>query len=358
MPPFYWRGGDVLREKEYMTVEYKAALADYQSAESEMQCVRADLEKANRLLHERDGYTVALAGFMDGDVGGFTEENRLKAELFELEQEISKCERDLKAKVHVHNAGVAAGLRKEKAYFLIEIERETKALENAKADIDNCKRALAALIVSPRYRTGLDTEYLHARLRQKNKYLRAFVRETKNEFDSTAPARILQTQDARAQRAVKMGGVESRLVRRRCLERMEQRPRKWARFLNFLLDQIEQLNERMVELGMEDDVIDPNPFRERAIRAIERRPGMEDWDALPLAQKAASSSGRGSESAGQNDAKAAVGDGRSDDEDGASRKSGELRDSGHPEDGASPRDLALAEVAVADPQTFGDGHIS
>jgi hypothetical protein len=289
MPPFYWRGEDALREKEYMMVEHMNALSAYHRGKSEMQGVQQLLDTATQLLQERDGYTVALADFMDGDADGFREENDLKRELFELETAITQLELDLKARVHVHNAGVAAGLRKEKAYFLIEIERETKALENADVDIENCKRTLAALAVSPRYRVGRDTEYLYARLSAKKKSLRAFVNQTKNEFDATRPALILQTQDARTQRAAMMAGVEARLVRLRCREQWERRPRKRRNFLGFMIDQIEELNTMMRRLGMEGDVVDTDPLRERAIAVTERTEPLDDSEEPAIAQDAGSS---------------------------------------------------------------------
>ena len=87
-PEFYWRGGDKYREQEYITDEYKKALMEYRLAEQEYRQVELEVSQASSTLSERSGYTQALAGFLDGDTEGFTEENELKQELFQLEQDI------------------------------------------------------------------------------------------------------------------------------------------------------------------------------------------------------------------------------------------------------------------------------
>ena len=71
---FYWRGGDSLREKEYLKDEYKKAMADYRKAQMEYQKVEQELQKTNEQLKERESYTNALSSYLDNDTEGSTQE--------------------------------------------------------------------------------------------------------------------------------------------------------------------------------------------------------------------------------------------------------------------------------------------
>jgi hypothetical protein len=86
-----------------------------------------EVNSESQTLHQRDFYTVGLADFLDGDSEGFSEENRLKAE---LESQIHEHELELKAKVTVQNPDVASALMKKWAYYKIENEHQAKELQN------------------------------------------------------------------------------------------------------------------------------------------------------------------------------------------------------------------------------------
>jgi hypothetical protein len=49
MPAFYWRGGDVLREREYMTDEYRNAFADHHGVKIGLQRVQAEFQQATEV---------------------------------------------------------------------------------------------------------------------------------------------------------------------------------------------------------------------------------------------------------------------------------------------------------------------
>jgi chromosome segregation ATPase len=158
-PPFYWRGGDTYHEKEYITDEHRKASNDLRKAEEEYERLRGEVQAASKRLRECDGYTAALAAFLDGDAEGLLEEHPMKEELREIEKQIILCERNLNGKRSIHNSGVAGALRKERAYYLIEIERITKALENTNEEIANYKTQLAALAISKRSNTAVTLEW-------------------------------------------------------------------------------------------------------------------------------------------------------------------------------------------------------
>lgn len=262
-PEFYWRGGDKYREQEYVTDEYKKALADYRIAEQELRVVKEEVAAASETLNERDGYTSALAGFMDDDADGYQTEVELKQELARLEREIHEHEEELQRRQAVHNPAVAGGLQKEKAYYLIEIQRGAKAIDNAYEESVHAREQLAACAVNNRYRNALQLEFQLDKVARKKRFLRSLVNKTKYTFDTRRPVAAVQTNDARTQRIVLQNGIDLKMSLARAEEKKERRRAKHANQINFLICQIEELNIRMSDIGMESDVVDTEPLRSK-----------------------------------------------------------------------------------------------
>lgn len=262
-PEFYWRGGDTYREKEFVADEYKKALAEYRQAEQELKIVQAEVAAASETLSERDGYTTALAGFLDGDTDGFTEEVQLKQELAYVEREIAEYEAELQRRQAIHNPAVSGALQKEKAYYLIEIQRATKAIENAQDESLHAREQLAACVVNNKYRNALQLESQLDKKLRKKKYLRSLVNRTKYAFDSRRPVTVTQTDEARSQRLAMQSGIELKMSIMRAEERVERRRQKHTNQINYLIDQIEELNVRMSEIGLESDCVDTEALRDK-----------------------------------------------------------------------------------------------
>ena len=262
-PEFYWRGGNKYREQEYITDEYKKALMEYRLAEQEYRQVETEVSQASTTLSERSGYTQALAGFLDGDTDGFTEENELKQKLFQLEQEIREQENELEKRQAVHNPAVASGLQKEKAYYLIEIQRGTKSICLAEEESEMAREQLSACTVNNKYRTALQLEFQLDKLQRKKKFLRSLVNKTKYQFDTMKPNPPQNTQQAKDERAAYHEGIDLKLQVLEAEEKLERRPQKHANYLNFLIDQIEELNIRMSEIGLEDEIVDTEALRNK-----------------------------------------------------------------------------------------------
>ena len=262
-PEFDWRGGDTYREKEFVADEYKKALAEYRQAEQELKIVQAEVTAASETLLERDGYTTALAEFLDGDTDGFTEEAQLKHELACVEREIAEHEAELQRRQALHNPAVSGALQKEKAYYLIEIQRATKAIENAQDDSLHAREQLAACVVNNKYRNALQLESQLDKKLRKKKYLRSLVNRTKYAFDSRRPVTVAQTDEARSQRLAMQSGIELKMSIMRAEERVERRRQKHANQINYLIDQIEELNVRMSEIGLESDCVDTDSLRDK-----------------------------------------------------------------------------------------------
>jgi hypothetical protein len=252
-PAFYWRGGDILREREYLADEYKKALVDFRRTESDLQQVESELHHANETLHEREGYTTALANYLDADTEGNQTEQDYKRRLMKIEADIKKAEGELKQVKAIHHPAVASVLQKEKAYLLIEAQRTQTAVDLTVEQDTNDKRKLGKISVSPKYQTSLDLETKVLDLSRKYQYLRSVVNKFKKLFDNTRAFPVSQSNEARAQRAAFASQIDAKYSRLRAREKMRRRPAKWEEQIERLILQLEELNDQMVAFGMPED---------------------------------------------------------------------------------------------------------
>jgi hypothetical protein len=258
---YYWRGGDVLREKEYLIDEFKKATEEYRLRESELKQVESELREAEETLREREEYTNALAGFLDSDAEGGQQESYFKKRLAFIECEISEAESELQETRAVHNPAVSSGLQKEKAYLIIDNQRLYKAIELAVEEYENSKRQTAACMASNKYDTVFELEGRLQELQRKKGFLRQLVSQKKKDFDSTRPIAPSQSSESRTERNILISGSDTELVVQRQEERRQRNPKKWDHRLNRLIEFIEELNDRLFDLGLDEDVVDTSSLR-------------------------------------------------------------------------------------------------
>jgi hypothetical protein len=205
--------------------------------------------KQPKCLQERDGYTTALAEFLHGDSDGFLEEIHLKGELVQLQKEIAIYIEKLKKNLAVHNPGVPVDRQKERAYYQIDIERNIKAIENARNYIAFRKFRLSTLALSQQSATATLLEFQLAKLREKYKFLRSHVNQTKAEFAGKHPLDSLQTNEARIQRITFTATIARTVAHLPTKAKYLRSPEKHGSSLSFLIDQIGVLNARLIEIG-------------------------------------------------------------------------------------------------------------
>ena len=262
-PEFYWRGGNALQEREYLADEYKKALAEYRKVEFEYRQLERECAEKSQVLNEREQYTSALANYLDADAEGGQAEQDIKKQLAELETDIQESEIELQEAKQVHHPAVASGLSKEKAYLLIEMQRNTKAIDLANEQHENGVKQLAACMVSSKYKNACDLEAQRSELVSKKNFLRSQVNKYKKEFDITKPCPTQQSSEAKMQRSVLSPQVDLDIVLERGEEKKQRRNKKYGNRISRIIDQIEELNERMMDLGMDDDVVDTEELRNR-----------------------------------------------------------------------------------------------
>lgn len=263
-PAFYWRGGDVLREREYLADEYKKALSDYRKAEMECKEVEKSLSSASETLQEREAISSTLANYLDADAEGNQTEQMYKRQLSEIEQQIKDAEIELQEIRAIQHPAVASSLQREKAYLQLEMQRVNKAIELSRDQKDDDKRKLAELTISKKFQQALDIEEKNIELNKKKSFLRQLVNRNKKEFDSTKPVIGGQiTEEAKSEKQVLQSQIELEQSLDRAEEKKKRRPQKWNMQIDRLLAELEELNERMYDLGMNDYTVDMEELRRK-----------------------------------------------------------------------------------------------
>jgi hypothetical protein len=264
---YYWRGGDVHQEKEYLLEEFKKATREYRKAEWELQHIQKDIQQASETLSEKEEYTQALAGFLDSDTAGGMIEVDVKKKLVSLQQQINVADQELQQLRARQNPAVAGSLLKEKAYLLIENQRVDKAVDIAKSERETASLNWAGTLAGERYHAALMLNIKVRELSQKCKYLRRLVRVSKEEFDKTPTisGSPPSEPDACEQRNALRKGIEIDEIVRRIEEKKERRPKKWNDRLNRLVDCLGELNDVMAELQMEEEMVDIEAIRQHYV---------------------------------------------------------------------------------------------
>lgn len=262
---FYFRGGDVLREQEYLQEQYKKALSDYRAAQQNLKFIENQVRDATDVLADQEGYTNALASFLEADAESSKKEVAMKQRLRELESEIEQSNQEISVIKATQNAATLAILQKERAYYLIEIQRGYKMIENYNSQNINSVKQIAACTINKKYRDALDLEYQLNKTNQKKNYLKHQLQKVKNDFDSKR--RIIPGSDSESKliRAAMLANIEPKIQLIRLQECEERRKTKHEQHIDNLINQIEELNERMIEIGIEDEQIETGELRTRCI---------------------------------------------------------------------------------------------
>jgi hypothetical protein len=181
-PLFYFRGDEALREQEYLIDEYKTALAQRRRAEYDLSVVERELKASIETLRQREGYTAALASFLDADTEGNLAEQHVKRRLPHVEAEIRKAELDLQDALGVQLPAVAGPLQQDRALLLIESKRVSESLAQSAKSQMAMGRDLARILTSLQYRSSLDFESKRINLNEKLDFLKTLLDKSKKKF--------------------------------------------------------------------------------------------------------------------------------------------------------------------------------
>ena len=269
-PAFYWRGGDTLHETETLSDNYKKALSDYRKAELEVKEIERRINDAKQTLHERETMSNTLVNYLDQDADGNNAEIGYKKQLIEVQQAIKDAESELQWLKRLQHPGVASSLQKEKACLMIDMQRQVKEIEMARAQHENDLRKVAEIEISPKYQSALELEGKFSELQKKKNFLRQLVNKNKKDFEMTKPVRKthideqnLRSRDSRSERATLLSNIDVEQSLDRANEKKKRREAKWNNQIERLINQLEDLNTRMEELGIEDETVDIDEIRRR-----------------------------------------------------------------------------------------------
>lgn len=262
---FYFRGGDVLREQEYLQEEFKKALSDYRIAQQHLRQLQEEVQDATEILAEREGYTNALANYLERDTQAATTEEQMKKRLSRLEMEIADVEAALRVVKSYHNPAALASLQKEKAHYMIEIQRGRRTIDSYSEQSNEATRQISACTVNGRYREARNLEYAARKTQNKKLYLRRLVQDLKKEFDTIKPITPLQDKDSRLYRSYLSNNIQNNIILLRTKECEKTHLDKHRKHILDLLDQISELNDRMDEIGIPNDKVNIDEFKERVL---------------------------------------------------------------------------------------------
>jgi hypothetical protein len=278
VPPFYWRGGDVLTEQEFLREEYRSALAELRSVQQRLHLVNADVSEAASVLREREGYTNALAAFLEQDVSCAKQETELRETLRQIEGEIESVHARLTALREEQNPAAAGALRKEHAYYWIEIQRGQQEIQTGIDKANEAKRQMAACMVNRRYRDAIRIGEEYRRLGEKGKRLRVVTRKAQLQFQAMQPTTPLQDAESREEREALRRNLDAAMELMKMEDRRARRKAKRRAQLAFWIGQIEELNDRMRDIGAEGSVVNAVELRERMLP--DKEGGGEEEDEI------------------------------------------------------------------------------
>jgi hypothetical protein len=270
-PPFYWRGGDVLTEQEFLRDEHRLALIDLRLAQQTLVRVNADVAEASSVHREREGYTNALAAFLEQDVSCAKQETEMRDRLRKLEGEIDLLHTRLTQLRGLQNPAAAGSLQKEKGYYWIEIQRGQQEIQTNVDKGNEAKRQMAACTVNKRYRDAIRLADECRRLTEKRQRLRVMTRQAQLQFQAMHPTTPLVDAESRAEREALRNSIEAHIDLMRMEDRSICRKAKRRAQLEFFIRQVEELNGRMKALGVTEGVVDAEEIRARMIPGEGRR---------------------------------------------------------------------------------------
>ena len=274
---FHWRGGDVLKEKEYLTSEYKAALAEFRKISMIKENLEKEVNQANNELNETLGYTDALSAFIDGTQNS-QKEQELKQKLDKLEQQIAERQQKLEEMSECQNPAALATLAKENAFLLVEAQRGSKSIQNAELQTNALKRQLAACTVSDQYQYSSNIETLIIRETKRKNALTKRVRQLKGNFDSSKKYSVSNSDYAQELRDSLTSSISLKHQMKDSNFNYKCEIDDHNTHIKSLISQIEELNQRLQELELEDYIVDVNDLNNRFAPKIAYSPTKEETE--------------------------------------------------------------------------------
>jgi hypothetical protein len=264
-PEFDFRGGDILKEQEYLREEHRKVLAECQAAQRHLDQLDFDVRDAAAVLRQREGYTQALSTFLERDSSAAQQELEMKDHLLKLESDIEGLQNQLAEIKALHNPAATNTLLKERAYYLIEIQRGREEIAQNREMSKERRDQIAACTVHPQYRKVLRADAEVGRLLQKKLRMRVIVSHAQISMQDLPVVCQAEDEISRRERDILRRNIEGRVNLLRMEERKRSRNAKKRLQLEFLLAEIEEINARMRDLGLAEYVYETGELRKRVL---------------------------------------------------------------------------------------------
>ncbi|EAY22212.1 hypothetical protein TVAG_093860 [Trichomonas vaginalis G3] len=251
---FHWRGGDVLKEKEYIDAEYKKSITEYRKNLMIKNSLEKELEAATADLEEKQGYSNALQSFMNGtEQGG--KEYELKQKLDQIHSEIQQKSAELATMSECQNPAAVAALSKENATLLIEGQRNAKLIANSDAQTDTIIRQLAACTISDPYQYACQLDISMIRESRHKTVLRQLVSSLKGSFDMSQKIMPSKTDYSQKLRDHFTDSITLKAAMKDAHFNYRYDVEDHNMHIKALISHIDELNSRLEDLKLQDYVI-------------------------------------------------------------------------------------------------------
>jgi hypothetical protein len=251
--PFYFRGSEPLTEPEYLAEQLALAKSRYREAKQGLEKDRQEFEEVNRVISEKDGYTLALASALGEESNATEETASLRQKVADLTAEIGQTQTQIDEYKARMGSTFLMGLARERAYYHAEIENLKIQVAQGLNSIEVGKLKIGNLVRGDSFSTALELSAKRNALTQQLKQLRREMDCIFQSFTESKPKSGRKIDDDGTKVLNKL--FNSKLALTLDVDHMRRRKfykEVWGRESGLsVLDQIEEMDQVVTALGGE-----------------------------------------------------------------------------------------------------------
>jgi hypothetical protein len=286
-PPLYWRGEtDDFHQPEYLDSEFRTALRDRRLTETKLNKVRSQLKQKADALEFSTQRSLTFSQVTSPNYSLVDEDQRLHEELAQIQAKIQAKQAKLDQVSVYAGAQNRHSLEKERTFFWLEIERLTALIQDLSVASKSSIRSHSALSVSPRYREAQQLEFCLDKLRWKHSHWKAVVTDQLQTLEYNKPPFFDPLEDLRAIRTIFQRKIPGQLALWKLTNREKMLRHNRESEIAFLCGCIEELNERMDDLGMSDKKVSVPEVHDKYFKPKSSRNSQRNlWDKSRIVNK-------------------------------------------------------------------------
>ena len=267
----YWRDSDKYNQKEYVLDQFRRAKVEFQHAENELSQVQNKLNEKSAILNDKNNYYKRLETATGKDTTK-SQEIELRKKLYDIEVQIKEAQAKSDQLNKMRSPSYFSNLFQEKTAISLESQRITSQIEELDELIDDRVIKLAQLCISDKTQSAYSLEVHYSKGQHKYKHLRDKVSRLKNDLDLMQPIKPLSPDCEKELRDFCSEMMNERMILYNIEEKYNQKIYRYNEDINNLLGQIEELNLRMMDLGMDEgNLVDVEELKKKYIKSTKGR---------------------------------------------------------------------------------------